>query len=114
MEWKDPSGLAFLRGALSKDIFALIKTRTTLETALDALLSSIFHSHKRFGLYQQLRKISTNQIFLIQDCSEAVNSTVRKWSATTSAKKGEIKRKSEEVFFEGLPLKRLWRWSSTA
>lgn len=87
---------------MSKDIYSSIRTRTTIDTALDTLITLTFPAHKRYGFTKQLKQISQNNFFLIEDYIDEISILVHKWCATTSAKKGEADRKVEEIFFDGL------------
>lgn len=94
--WDDKNALIFLRAALNSAFCELIKGRSALDTALDAIAAETFPVNRRYIYERLLDNIKQNQFAFIQEYQQAIHSAIHKWSASTRA------NKNDEIFFKRL------------
>lgn len=102
--WSDATGLASLQATIDSTLWESIKSKQTLDAALDALAASAYPAFKRFVFGKELNALHQDQFTFIAEYAHELDAILRRWQNAWMASEQETARKREDAFMRGLNL----------
>lgn len=102
LEWTNETAIAFLKAALDPTLWEVIRDRTKLTTALDALLARTFPAKNRIHYDKQLSLLYQNHFNTIAEYDKAVKKCLYRWQTAAAIPKVEASRRYHDTFMRGL------------